>query len=183
MPAASLFDRMYALGEWLTISLTPQDGPGPIMKWVFRFPLLLSKLGLGWLMGPWVLILTTRGRKTGKPRRTPVEYQYDRHHNRYYLMAGWAGNTDWYRNLRREPRVSVQAGRRRFDAIAEPVPDGETATRMLALTKERPFLATMWNRWSDRPVNGSLESYIYAARFFPSVWLTPLPGQSLPAHR
>lgn len=178
MHQLSLSDRLYAWGERLTISLTPQDGPGPIMKWIFKFPILLSKLGLASLMGPWVLILTTKGRRTGKLRRTPVEYQYDRDHDRYYLMAGWAGNTDWYRNLRREPRVSVQVGSRRFYAIAEPVPDDETATRMLALTSERPFLADMWNRWSDRPVDGSLESYIYAARFFPSVWLRPLPART-----
>lgn len=26
----------------------------------------------------------------------------------------------------------------------------------------------------DRPVDGTFESYVYAARFFPSVWLKPI---------
>jgi hypothetical protein len=32
----------------------------------------------------------------------------------------------------------------------------------------------VWNRWSDIPVDGSEESYLHAARFFPSVRLRPI---------
>ncbi len=29
-------------------------------------------------------------------------------------------------------------------------------------------------RWSDRPLDGTFESYVHAAKFFPAVWLIPL---------
>jgi hypothetical protein len=32
----------------------------------------------------------------------------------------------------------------------------------------------VWKRWSDKPVDGTLGSYIHAAKYFPSVWLKPV---------
>jgi deazaflavin-dependent oxidoreductase (nitroreductase family) len=176
MDKANWMDRMYAWGEGLLMHFVPQHGVGPIMKWVFKFPILFHRIGLGWMMKPYVLLLITKGRRTGKARWTPVEYQYDRSKDRYYVMAGWEGTTDWYRNLRRAPHVEVVLGRRRFKAIAEPASDEETAEKIMALTEQRPFLGPMWQRWCDRPIDGSRESYIYAARFFPAVWVRPLPA-------
>jgi len=169
-------DKMYARGEQLVISLTSPRRVGLLMKWIFKFPLLLNKIGLGALMAPYVLILTTKGRKTGKLRQTPVEYQYDAGQDRYYVMAGWGGKTDWYRNLRLEPRVTVQIGKRRFEAVAVPATAGEVGEQMLALTKKRPNLAREWSRWTDEPLDGSLEAYVRAAAAFPSVWLKPILG-------
>jgi len=42
---------------------------------------------------------------------------------------------------------------------------------MMDVSQRHPRMDQLWNRWSDRPVNGSFDSYVYAARFFPSVWL------------
>ncbi len=33
------------------------------------------------------------------------------------------------------------------------------------------MLVQVWQRWSDRPIDGSAESFVYAARFFPSLRL------------
>ena len=40
------------------------------------------------------------------------------------VMAGWGGRTDWRRNLEADPRVFVQAGRKEFEALAEPLARG-----------------------------------------------------------
>ena len=68
-----------------------RDKVGFVMKWLFRGPKYLYKLGLGDLVSETILLLTTTGRKTGKQRQTPVGYSYDEANNRYYLMAGWQG--------------------------------------------------------------------------------------------
>ena len=164
---------MYAWGENLTMKLVPQKDVGPIFKWLFKIPILQYKLGLGWMIGKYVLLLTTTGRRTGKLRRTPVEYIYDQEKDRYRLVAGWAGNTDWYKNVLANPHVMVQVGRRKFAAIAERACDEDVAAYMLDITQRYPHMQVVWNRWSDRPVDGTFESYVYAARFFPSVWLKP----------
>jgi deazaflavin-dependent oxidoreductase (nitroreductase family) len=98
---------------------------------------------------------------------------YDKENDRYRVAAGWAGHTDWYRNLLRNPQVQVQVGRRKFDATAEPASDEEVAEYMMYVSQRHPRMDRVWNRWSDRPVNGSFGSYVYAAKFFPSVWLRP----------
>ena len=173
MPNISLTERIYNWTETLIMDLVPQRHVGPVFKWIFKLPILQYRLGLGWMIGRYILLLTTAGRKSGKRRHTPLEYVYDPENDRYRVAAGWGGNTDWYRNLRAEPHVTVQVGRRKFAALAEPASDVEVARYMMDVSQRHPRMERVWNRWSDRPVDGSFESYVYAARFFPSVWLTP----------
>jgi deazaflavin-dependent oxidoreductase (nitroreductase family) len=65
------------------------------------------------------LLLTTRGRKTGKLRRTALIYGQDR--DRYILVASNAAahkHPHWYLNLRAHPSVQVQVKAHRFTAMA-----------------------------------------------------------------
>jgi len=179
MPKISLFER---LAVWMEVEilsrLTPKDGVGPVFKWIFKIPILYYKLGLGWMLGKRFLLLTTTGRKSGKPRHTPLEFVHNPKDDSYRVSPGWGGNTDWYKNVRSDPRVSVQVGRRRFEAVAETAPDQEAAESMMNVSRRHPSMDKVWNRWSDRPVDGTRESYVYAAKFFPSVRLKPIPQES-----
>ena len=173
MSKISLAERIYNWIETLIMDLVPKKNVGLVFKWIFKIPILQYKLGLGWLTGRYVLLLTTTGRKTGKPRHTPLEYVYYRKGDRYRVAAGWGGNTDWYRNLLANPHVTVQVGRRKFAALAEPAPDEEVGRYMMGVSQRHQRMDRVWNRWSDKPVDGSFESYVHAAKYFPSVWLTP----------
>jgi deazaflavin-dependent oxidoreductase (nitroreductase family) len=65
------------------------------------------------------LLLTTRGRSTGKLRRTALIYGRDE--SRYLVVASNGGSKDhpnWYRNLSADSRVWVQVGDERFEATA-----------------------------------------------------------------
>ncbi|MFC3890693.1 nitroreductase family deazaflavin-dependent oxidoreductase [Lentzea rhizosphaerae] len=66
------------------------------------------------------LVLTTRGRKTGKLRRTAMFYTED--DGRYVViashMSGGPVHPDWYQNLVANPEVHVQVGPDKFDAVA-----------------------------------------------------------------
>lgn len=175
MDKTSRAEKFYNRTEtWILDKLVRQDSPGPVFKWLFKIPILQYKLGLGWITGRYILLLTTAGRKSGKPRHTPLEYIYDRENDRYRIAAGWGGHTDWYRNLSKDPHVCVQVGRRKFYAIAEKACDEEVARYMMQVSKRHPEMDKVWNRWSDRPLDGSFEGYVQAAKFFPSVWLKPL---------
>lgn len=175
MRKISWTEKFYSLTEtWILDKLVMQDSPGPVFKWLFKVPILQYRLGLGWMIGNYVLLLTTTGRKTGKLRRTPLEYIFDKEHDRYRIAAGWGGKTDWYRNLQKNPRVTVQVGRRKFEAIAEKASDEEVAQYMMYVSSRHPRMDQVWARWSDRPLDGTFESYVHAAKFFPSVWLRPV---------
>jgi deazaflavin-dependent oxidoreductase (nitroreductase family) len=67
------------------------------------------------------LLLTTRGRKTGKLRRTPLIYGEDR--DRYLVVGSKGGaktHPSWYLNLVEDPEVHVQVGADKFPARARP---------------------------------------------------------------
>ena len=175
MEKIGIGERIYNwLESFIMDKLVSQNSPGPVFKWIFKIPILQYKLGLGWLTGNYVLLLTTTGRKSGKLRHTPLEYIYDRENDKYRIAAGWGGKTDWYKNLCANPNVTVQVGRRKFNAIAEHASDEEVAKYMMGVSQRHPRMDKVWNRWSDHPVDGTFESYVYAARFFPSVWLRPI---------
>lgn len=174
MQKISFAEKIYNWMETLILEkLVMKDRPGLFFKWLFKMPILQYKLGMGWMIGNYVLILTTTGRRSGKPRQTPLEYIYDQENDRYRVAAGWGGSTDWYRNLLKNPNVKVQVGRRTFDAIAEKACDEEVAKYMLYVSARHPRMDRVWSRWSDQPLDGTFVSYVHAAKFFPSVWLKP----------
>src|SRR5512147_2999378 len=131
MQKIGMFEKIYNWMETAIMDkLVSQDSPGPVFKWLFKMPILQYKLGLGWLTGRYVLLLTTTGRKTGKLRYTPLEYIYDKENDKYRIAAGWGGKTDWYRSIKANPHVHVQVGRRSFDAVAEIASDQEVGEYM-----------------------------------------------------
>jgi deazaflavin-dependent oxidoreductase (nitroreductase family) len=167
-------ERIYAGIENVILRyLVPRDRPGPIWRWVFKAPILLYRAGLGWVVGKRVLLLHTTGRKTGKHRRTPLEYHYVPEDDTYILIAGWRGKTDWYRNARANDRVHVQVGRRAFDAVAEPLTDDEVAELLAEIVRRHPQSLKMFARWSDEPVDGSTAGMRKLAPNFPSLRLRP----------
>ena len=68
----------------------------------------------GRLAGMPVLLLTTRGRTTGRPRTVPLTWFADG--DAIVLVASYGGDDrhpGWYRNLCADPRVEVVQGRSR----------------------------------------------------------------------
>ena len=65
------------------------------------------------------LLLTTRGRRTGKLRRTALYFWVD---GDDYVVVGSDGGSAhhpaWYLNLRADPHVTVEVGGDRFEATA-----------------------------------------------------------------
>jgi deazaflavin-dependent oxidoreductase (nitroreductase family) len=69
--------------------------------------------------GTTVLILTTKGRRSGEPRSTPLIYQ--RHGDDYVVVASKGGAPEhpaWYLNLEADPDATVQVLGDRFKANA-----------------------------------------------------------------
>ena len=77
------------------------------------------------VVGMPVLLLTTTGRRSGRPRTTPLSYLEDG--NELVLAASNGGNPwfpAWWLNLQANPRASVQVGPRRIEVTArEATPD------------------------------------------------------------
>jgi deazaflavin-dependent oxidoreductase (nitroreductase family) len=69
-----------------------------------------------------VLLLHTKGAKSGKERINPMMYlDYE---GKRYIFASYAGaptHPDWYHNLVAHPDVTVEAGTKTYEATATPV--------------------------------------------------------------
>ena len=182
----SLWKRAALFTEAIFMAfLVPKERVGRLYRVLFKIPLLLHKMGLSALIPRNVLILTTKGRRTGILRRTPMEYSPGPEKNVYLVMSGWEGRTDWYKNARANPRVRVWLAGQEWDALAEPVPDAEVARLLKEVTHASPSTARIWSRWSDVPVDGSDAGYLAAAPHFPSFYLRPVsadaPSSRVPA--
>jgi deazaflavin-dependent oxidoreductase (nitroreductase family) len=82
--------------------------------------------------------LTTRGRVTGNEHE--IEIWYARHGDTLYLLAGAGDRSDWVRNLRAEPRVTVRIGDVTHAGRGRVVddPDEDERARMLVFDKYQP---------------------------------------------
>lgn len=105
-----------------------------------------GKVG-GFYEGAPLLLLTTRGRRSGKPCTVPLGYQAEG--ARLIVIAANIGatrNPDWYYNLVAHPQVTVEIGQETFSALATIV-EGEERERYLA--RGREAWAKMRLRWPE----------------------------------
>lgn len=168
-----------AISGWITYLVTVYLIPkkvGAVMRLVFKIPVLFYRLRMPWMVPRRILILVTTGRRTGKPRCTALEYGYDG--RRYFLMSGWKGKSDWYRNALANPRVQVWLGRQRMTCRAEPATNEETAQEMEAILKIFPAAVNIWARCSGVQYDGSRASLLRMAEALPSIKAMPEQGSS-----
>ena len=86
-----------------------------------------------------ILLLTTRGRKTGRPRTTPLCFLRD---GEDLVVVASNGGMDWFPswwlNLLREPRATIQVGRTRCPIRAREATPEERARLWAQLTSIAP---------------------------------------------
>jgi proline iminopeptidase len=87
-------------------------------------------VGHEWKEGSTILLLTTKGRKTGEPRTTPLIYAQDG--DNYVIVASKGGAPEhpgWYENLSKDPSVELQVKDDVFAARARTA-EGEERERL-----------------------------------------------------
>jgi deazaflavin-dependent oxidoreductase (nitroreductase family) len=89
--------------------------------------------------GTTVLLLTTKGRRSGEPRTTPLIY--GPHGDAYVVVASKGGAPEhpaWYQNLSADPEVEVQVRGDRFRARARTATAEEKPEMWSTMTKQWP---------------------------------------------
>ena len=95
-----------------------------------------GEVGHIWKQGSKILLLTTKGRKTGEPRTTPLIYEQDG--DRYVIVASKGGAPEhpgWYENLAKTPEVELQVKDEVFPARARTA-EGEERERLWKTANE-----------------------------------------------
>ena len=93
----------------------------------------------GELAGMSLLLLTTIDARSGRPRTTPLAYH--RRGHRYLVIAsngGAARHPSWFRNLERDPNVTVEVGAETFPARARILDSSERDAVFAAIVAQAP---------------------------------------------
>jgi deazaflavin-dependent oxidoreductase (nitroreductase family) len=96
-----------------------------------------GEVGHTWKRGSKILLLTTTGRRTGKPTTTPLIYEQAG--DDYVVVASKGGapaHPGWYRNLAKNPEVRVQVQGDVFPAQARTA-EGEERKRLWKLATQQ----------------------------------------------
>jgi deazaflavin-dependent oxidoreductase (nitroreductase family) len=89
-----------------------------------------------------LVLLTTIGARTGQRHTTPMMFHRDG--DRILVIASNAGapkDPDWYRNLVREPVVTVEVGDETYQAVASVLTGGDRERQWASLKEAYPFFA------------------------------------------
>ena len=131
--------------------------PHGLLRLFLRFPILLYRLGLGWLFGDRLVQLTHIGRTSGRSRRVVVEtLRLDRTTQTVYILSGWGEQADWVRNILNTPEVVIQLGLRRWPATAVRLAAVQVEQELLAYACRRPAaLAALAKRYQAAVPQGS----------------------------
>jgi len=91
--------------------------------------------------------LTTTGRVTGRPHTVEIWFGLDG--ETLYMLSGGRGRSDWVKNARKLPDVTVRIAERRFAGRARIVVDAEedALARRLLLSKYESRYGGDLGRW------------------------------------
>jgi deazaflavin-dependent oxidoreductase (nitroreductase family) len=82
-----------------------------------------------------ILLLTTKGRKTGNYHTVAVQYELI--NGKYLIGAAGGLKSDWLRNLQACPSVQLEIGNKRIDGEAEVILEAEEITKILEYRLKR----------------------------------------------
>ena len=102
--------------------------------------------------------LTTIGRRTGKPHE--IEIWFGLGEQTLYLLSGGGEKSDWVKNLKAQPQVSVRIGKHTFAATARLVTDAgeeQLARRLLAAKYYGWREGKQLNKWASTALPVALD--------------------------
>jgi deazaflavin-dependent oxidoreductase (nitroreductase family) len=117
----------------LVLRASAQDGSQEVSDWNDKIIDEFHAKG-GRNVGPFgdrLLLLTTRGAKSGRRHTTPLAFTRDGDH--YVVIASKGGaphHPAWYHNLVKNPEAEVEVGSESFAVHATPLPSGPERDRL-----------------------------------------------------
>jgi deazaflavin-dependent oxidoreductase (nitroreductase family) len=168
-------------------SRTSQKAPAfmiPLMK----MPLILYRLGLGWMLGKRFMRLTHVGRKSGKIYHTVLAVlRFDEQTQEIFAVSPWSGS-NWYHNIQAAPALAVETGnirrgRIRYTPIQRSLTPEEIAELFIAFRQQYPIFSRMVARIPGWKIDASYDEFLVLARTLRGVAFQPGQVNHDPDHR
>ena len=143
----------------------------------WRMPIWIYRLGLGGLLGKRALLLTHQGRKSGKQRQAVLEIiQSNPETGEYHVVSGFGTHSQWYRNIKENPRTIIQVGYKKMAATAEQLDPEEASQLMLDYTERYPGNLKALSRLIGYEIQHTTEGILAFGREIPVIRFTSIPG-------
>ena len=152
--------------------------PAPWMKRALRAPVVLYDVGAGPLFGHRFLLLTHRGRRSGRLFRTMLEVvSWDATEREAVVLSGLGKRSNWYLNILADGAEEIQISRSRFRPEMR-VLDADQAARTLADYERRnrlvaPVVRALLSRLAGLRYDGSPEARRELVAVLPLVAFRP----------
>lgn len=140
---------------------------------IFKMPLVLYRLHLGWLFGHRFLMLTHVGRKSGKVRRTILAVlSYDAGSREIKAVSAWSAS-EWYKNIQAAPALAVETGLTRYTPAQRDLSAEEIAQLFVDYCKIHPIFSRIVCRIPGWKWNSSYAEFLDLARTLRAVAFRP----------
>ncbi len=140
---------------------------------VFKLPLLLYRLRLGWLLGKRFMQLTHVGRRSGKVRKTVLAVlRYDEKTREIYAVSAWQGS-DWYYNIQASPALRVETGFVQYAPAQRTLSPEEITATFMEYRQRHPIFSRMICRIPGWKWDSTYEEFLALARTLRGVAFRP----------
>jgi len=141
----------------------------PFMK----MPLVLYRLGLGRLLGKRFMLLTHKGRRSGKVYRTVLAVlRFDERTREVLAVSPWSAS-NWYRNIQATPALEVETGGVRYAPAQRGLWPEEIAALFIEFRKEHPIFSRMVARIPGWKIDSTYDEFLTLARTLRGVSFYP----------
>jgi len=141
---------------------------------VFKLPVMLYRLRLGWLLGKRFMQITHAGRRSGKVRKTVlVALRYDEKTREVYAVSAWKGS-DWYYNIQDSPALQVETAFVRYVPAQRTLSAEEITRTFMQYRKRHPIFSRMVCRIPGWKWDSTYEEFLQLSQTLHGVAFRPV---------
>jgi deazaflavin-dependent oxidoreductase (nitroreductase family) len=110
---------------------------------MFKLPLFLYRLRLGWMLGNRFMQITHVGRRSGRTYRTVLAVlRFDEKTKEIYAVSAWKGS-DWYYNIQSSPALQVETGFVHYVPTQRTLSAEEITATFMEYRRQHPIFSRM----------------------------------------
>jgi deazaflavin-dependent oxidoreductase (nitroreductase family) len=140
---------------------------------IFKLPVFLYRLQLGWLLGNRFMQITHVGRHSGKVHRTILAVlRFDEKTKEVLAVSAWKGS-DWYYNIQASRALQVETGSVHYVPTQRMLSAEEITTAFMEYRKQHSIFSRMVCRIPGWKWDSSYEEFLELARTLHGVAFKP----------
>lgn len=140
---------------------------------IFKMPLILYRLHVGWLLGKRFMRITHVGRRSGKTYKTILAVlKFDENNREIYAISAWKGS-DWYYNIQAASALQVETGLVHYVPTQRMLSAEEITTTFMEYRQKHPIFSRMVCRIPGWKWDSTYEEFLTLARTLHGVAFLP----------